>query len=94
MAVQKRTMFIQTESTPNPESLKFLPGRAVLEESSDGYTNGFYATQSDKEEITRSPLCKRLFEIDGVKSVYLGADFVSVTKYAEANWSHVSCLVN
>jgi len=97
-ANQKRTMFIQTEATPNPESIKFMPGRAVLESPDDdsleemgggGTTNGFYATRSDKEEITRSPLTKRLFKIDGVKSVYLGADFVTITKYAEGNWAHV-----
>jgi len=97
MSNQKRNMFIQTASTPNPESIKFLPGRAVLEPvdniSGDGITNGFYATRSDKEDISRSPLSKRLFGIDGIKSVYLGADFISITKFAEANWTSVRTLV-
>lgn len=96
---QKRSMFIQTAATPNPESIKFMPGRAVLEEnggvspSEGGSTNGFYATRSDKDEISRSPLSKRLFEIEGIKSVYLGADFVTITKYAETNWTHVRTFV-
>jgi len=89
---QKRSMFIQTVSTPNPESIKFLPGRAVLE-ISDGGSNGFYATRTDKDEIARSPLSKRLFQIDGIKSVYLGEDFVTVTKFAEANWAHIKTVV-
>jgi len=95
-------MFIQTVATPNPESIKFMPGEAVLESVDEdgltaaeggGTTNGFYATRSDKEEISRSPLCKRLFKIEEIKSVYLGADFVTVTKFAEANWTHVRTFV-
>lgn len=88
---QIRSMFIQTEATPNPESLKFLPGRNVLEKSDEN--TGFYATRSDTEAIGRSPLSKALFKVDGVKSVYLGADFVTVTKYAERHWGHVKTLV-
>jgi hypothetical protein len=77
-------MFIQTESTPNPESIKFLPGRPVLEVDEGGESGaGFYAAKADKDEIARSPLAKTIFAVDGVKSVYLGADFVTVTKYAE-----------
>jgi Fe-S cluster biogenesis protein NfuA len=84
---QIRTMFIQTEDTPNPESLKFLPGRPVLETTDE--VTGFYAIKSDTEAIARSPLSKTLFKVEGVKSVYLGADFVTITKYAEHNWVHV-----
>eukprot|EP00527_Entomoneis_sp_CCMP2396_P009702 CAMPEP_0198136430 /NCGR_PEP_ID=MMETSP1443-20131203/77_1 /TAXON_ID=186043 /ORGANISM="Entomoneis sp., Strain CCMP2396" /LENGTH=281 /DNA_ID=CAMNT_0043797649 /DNA_START=118 /DNA_END=963 /DNA_ORIENTATION=- len=82
---QLRSIFIQTSDTPNPESLKFVPtGMAVLE-SEDG--NGFYVTKNDQAtEIARSPLCKDLFGIDHVKAVYLGGDFVTVTKYAEGKW--------
>lgn len=80
-------MFIQTEDTPNPESLKFLPGRPVLETTDE--VTGFYAIKSDTEAIARSPLSKTLFKVEGVKSVYLGADFVTITKYAEHNWVHV-----
>lgn len=85
---QKRTMFIQTEPTPNPESTKFLPGRQVLD-NNDASGNGFYVTHSDKEEIARSPLAKLLFKVDGVKAVYLGNDFVTVTKFATSQWVHV-----
>lgn len=85
-------MFIQTEDTPNPESLKFLPGRPVLESEHEDVT-GFYATKSDHTEIARSPMAKTLFGVDGVKSVYLGEDFVTVTKFAEHPWMHVKTLV-
>ena len=88
---QIRSMFIQTEDTPNPESLKFLPGRSVLEKSEEN--TGFYVTRSDTEAIGRSPLSKLLFKVEGVKSVYLGADFVTITKYAERHWGHVKTLV-
>jgi Fe-S cluster biogenesis protein NfuA len=84
-------MFIQTEDTPNPESLKFLPGRSVLE-TTEEFT-GFYATKSDRDEIARSPLAKQLFTVDGVKSVYLGEDFITVTKRAEHSWTHVKTRV-
>lgn len=87
---QRRTLFIQTEETPNPESLKFLPGRAVLD-NPDG--TGFYATAQDKADIARSPLAQALFQLEGVKSVYLGNDFVTVTKYAEATWQHLRLFV-
>jgi len=91
---QLRSLFIQTEDTPNPESLKFLPGRIVLDVEEGGEVgNGFYATRSDKEEIARSPLAKELFQVDGVKSVYLGNDFVTVTKFAEHHWMHVKTRV-
>jgi len=91
---QSRSLFIQTTSTPNPESIKFLPGKPVLV-SSDGKEEGagFYATRGDRDEIARSPMCKTIFKIDGVKSVYLGSDFITVTKYAESSWSHIRTLV-
>eukprot|EP00594_Rhizosolenia_setigera_P019980 CAMPEP_0178978188 /NCGR_PEP_ID=MMETSP0789-20121207/24991_1 /TAXON_ID=3005 /ORGANISM="Rhizosolenia setigera, Strain CCMP 1694" /LENGTH=233 /DNA_ID=CAMNT_0020667841 /DNA_START=216 /DNA_END=917 /DNA_ORIENTATION=- len=83
-------MFIQTEPTPNPESTKFLPGRQVLDgEGAQSSGNGFYVTHSDKDEIARSPLAKLLFKVDGVKAVYLGNDFVTVTKFATSQWVHV-----
>lgn len=82
-----RTMFIQTEDTPNPESLKFLPGKPVLTDVEDNA--GFYATKSDRQDIARSPLAKALFAVEGVKSIYLGNDFVTVTKVAQHQWAHV-----
>ncbi|GLS44569.1 NifU family protein [Methylobacterium brachythecii] len=65
-------MFIQTEATPNPATLKFLPGRVVLPEST------FEA--KDEESAARSPLAKALFDVPGVSGVYFGHDFISVTK--------------
>jgi len=65
-------MFIQTEATPNPATLKFIPGRTVL---GDG-TAEFRA----KSEANASPLATRLFDVDGVTGVFLGSDFISVTK--------------
>ena len=84
MLQQLRSIFIQTLDTPNPESLKFLPGISVLEGEE---VNGFYVTKNDAvAEIQRSPLAKSLFAVQGVKAVYLGSDFVTITKYAEHKW--------
>ena len=74
-------MFIQTETTPNPATLKFLPGRAVLK----GGTRDF---RDAGEAAAVSPLAARLFEIDGVTGVFLGSDFVSVTKNG-GEWQHL-----
>src|SRR5260370_1515543 len=65
-------MFIQTEPTPNPATLKFLPGRSVL-------THGTLEMR-DKAAAHQSPLAERLFEVDGVTGVFFGSDFISVTK--------------
>ena len=75
-------MFIQTEATPNPATLKFLPGRVVLPEST------FEAR--DAEAAARSPLAQRLFDVPGVAGVYFGHDFISVTKIEnEHGWPQV-----
>jgi len=71
-------MFIQTEQTPNPSTLKFLPGRVVL-------PNGT-ADFADAEAARRSPLARRLFDVDGVRRVFLGSDFVTVTRADEVDW--------
>lgn len=73
-------MFIQTEATPNPVTLKFIPGKAVL----DSGTRDFRSA----EEASGSPLATRLFEINGVTGVFLGSDFISVTK-EEGEWQHL-----
>jgi Fe-S cluster biogenesis protein NfuA len=73
-------MFIQTEATPNPATLKFLPGRTVL-------STGTLELRS-REEAARSPLAQALFSIDGVSGVFLGYDFVSVTK-SDGEWQHL-----
>lgn len=72
-------MFIQTEETPNPLTLKFIPGRAVL-----GAGTADFPSASTAEG--RSPLAETLFAIDGVNGVFLGPDFITVTKRAEADW--------
>jgi Fe-S cluster biogenesis protein NfuA len=71
-------MFIQTEPTPNPATMKFLPGRPVV---ADGTAD--FATA---EAAARSPLARRLFAVEGVARVFLGGDFVSVTKSADREW--------
>jgi Fe-S cluster biogenesis protein NfuA len=65
-------MFIQTEATPNPATLKFLPGRAVLENGTLDLRNS--------EEAAQSPLAERLFAIPGVSGVFFGSDFITITK--------------
>src|SRR5689334_3166543 len=72
-------MFIQTESTPNPATLKFLPGRAVMETGT-----AYFAAAG---EAARSPLAESLFAVPGVEGVFLGADFVTITKTADRDWS-------
>jgi Fe-S cluster biogenesis protein NfuA len=71
-------MFIETEQTPNPATLKFLPGRSVM-------TTGT-ADFADVEKAERSPLAARLFLIEGVTGVFLGADFVTVSKADGKAW--------
>lgn len=71
-------MFIQTEDTPNPATMKFLPGRAVMEEGSADF--------SDSAVAGRSPLAERLFAIEGVTGVFLGSDFISVSKTDDREW--------
>lgn len=73
-------MFIQTEATPNPATLKFIPGRTVL----DSGTLEF----SSAESAARSPLAERLFAVAGVTGVFYGSDFVTVTK-ADGDWQHL-----
>lgn len=73
-------MFIQTEATPNPATLKFLPGRDVLGEG----TREFLAPS----DAAASPLAQKLFAVPGVGAVFFGPDFITVTK-AEAEWPHL-----
>jgi Fe-S cluster biogenesis protein NfuA len=74
-------MFIQTESTPNPATLKFLPGQTVL----DAGTADFPAP----EAASASPLAERLFAVEGVTGVFFGTDFVTVTKADGLDWDHL-----
>ncbi|MBV9997071.1 MAG: NifU family protein [Caulobacteraceae bacterium] len=74
-------MFIQTEATPNPNVLKFLPGREV----SPGRSRDF----ASPEAAAASPLARALFGVDGVARVYFGDDFLTVTKSAELDWAYL-----
>jgi Fe-S cluster biogenesis protein NfuA len=71
-------MFIQTEPTPNPATLKFLPGRAVMERGTADFP--------DRGAAAKSPRAERLFSLPGVTGVFLGGDFVTVTKDDGADW--------
>jgi Fe-S cluster biogenesis protein NfuA len=71
-------MFIETEATPNPATLKFLPGRQVLASGSADFTSA--------EAAARSPLAAALFALPGVARVFLGGDFIAVTKTPEVGW--------
>lgn len=74
-------MFIQTEATPNPEVLKFLPGREVSPTGAQDFRNA--------EEAGASPLAAELFAIDGVMRVYFGPDFITVGKAPATEWPHI-----
>ncbi|KAL8551771.1 hypothetical protein ACS0TY_000729 [Phlomoides rotata] len=76
--VQRRSMFIQTQSTPNPASLMFYPGKPVMEAGSADFPNARSAMSS--------PLAKTLFGIDGIARVFFGSDFITVTKSDEISW--------
>ena len=71
-------MFIQTEGTPNPATLKFLPGRTVV--------TGAPVDMPNPESARLSPLAERLFQVEGVTGVFLGGDFITVTKRADKQW--------
>ncbi|HWV95612.1 MAG TPA: NifU family protein [Xanthobacteraceae bacterium] len=73
-------MFIQTEATPNPATLKFLPGRTVLSSGTMEFNS--------REDAARSPLAERLFDVPGVTGVFYGSDFVTVTK-DDSDWQHL-----
>ena len=77
-------MFIQTETTPNPATLKFLPGRTVMAEGTADFPTA--------EAGARSPLAARLFEIPEVERVFFGADFVTVTK-RDGEWKHLKPVI-
>ena len=74
-------MFIQTESTPNPATLKFLPGQTVLDMGTADFPT--------PDAAGSSPLAQRLFAVNGVQGVFFGTDFVTVTKADEVEWDHI-----
>jgi len=71
-------MFIETEATPNPETLKFLPGRTVLETGTANF--------NDPDSVSASPLAEAMFGVSGVAGVFLGHDFVTITKSDALDW--------
>ncbi len=77
-------MFIQTESTPNPATLKFLPGRPVLDQGAADFPT--------RESAAKSPLARRLFEIEGVAGVMFGQDFITVTKTG-SDWPQLKPMI-
>lgn len=75
-------MFIQTEETPNPQSLKFIPdGNVVMESGTAEFKN--------KEQALKSPLADELFKIDGIVAVFFGRDFITVTKAEDVEWKKI-----
>lgn len=74
-------MFIQTESTPNPATLKFLPGQEVLGAGTADFPGA--------DSAAASPLAARIFAVSGVTGVFLGSDFVTVTKAEDIDWQHI-----
>ena len=77
-------MFVQTQKTPNPNSLKFLPGRKVSNAS---------AVEFKKNDITNNYLIKNILSIDGVESIFLGSDFLSINKKEKCDWENIKHIV-
>ncbi|KAE8323011.1 scaffold protein Nfu/NifU N terminal-domain-containing protein [Aspergillus sergii] len=87
--VSKRSIFIQTENTPNPDALKFIPNHRVLPE---GFPTSFLEYLSPRSTLAPphpSPLAANLFNVDGVTSIFFGPEFITVTKASDANWAHI-----
>ncbi len=78
-------MFIQTQETPNPATLKFLPGQPILEQGTIDF--------SSSADAGKSPLAKRLFGITGVTRVFLSTDFISITKADDTDWPMLKPMV-
>ena len=77
-------MFVQTEVTPNPNSLKFLPGRTV--------SNGGSFEITKKDDV-KNELIRNLMSVNGVEGIFLGQDFISINKYDEATWDDIKHIV-
>lgn len=78
-------MFIQTEQTPNPDTLKFIPGQTVLPSGT--------AQFDSRDDAGHSPLALRLFDLDGVRAVFFGNDFISVSKTTDREWLGLKTMV-
>jgi len=77
-------MFVQTEITPNPNSLKFLPGKIV---------SNYGSFEITKKDETKNELVRNLLSINGVEGIFLGKDFISINKYDEINWDEIKHIV-
>ena len=77
-------MFVQTENTPNPNSLKFLPGKTVSNQGS------FEITRKDE---TNNELVRNLLSVNGVEGIFLGKDFISINKYDDTSWDEIKHIV-
>ncbi len=77
-------MFVQTETTPNPNSIKFLPGRTVSKNES------FEITKKDE---TNNDLIRNLFSVDGVETIFLGKDFISINKHDDIEWEEIKHII-
>ena len=77
-------MFVQTENTPNPNSLKFLPGKTVSNQGS------FEITKKDE---TNNELVRNILSVNGVEGIFLGKDFISINKYDDASWDDIKYIV-
>jgi Fe-S cluster biogenesis protein NfuA len=84
-----RSIFIQTENTPNPDALKFLPNHPILPPGLSSPFIEYLTPRSTLAPPHPSPLAANLMNIDGITSVFYGTDFITVTKAADANWAHV-----
>ena len=77
-------MFVQTEITPNPNSLKFLPGKTV---------SNYGSFEITKKDETNNELVRNLLSVNGVEGIFLGKDFISINKYDETSWDEVKHIV-
>lgn len=84
-----RTIFIQTQDTPNVDALKFIPNHPVLPDGFAGTSIEYNTPRSTVSPPHPSPLASRLLDVDGVTSIFYGPDFITVTKASETNWAHV-----
>ena len=77
-------MFIQTESTPNPNSLKFLPGKTV---------SNYGSFEITKKDETNNELIRNLLSVNGIEGIFLGKDFLSINKYDNVSWDEIKHIV-
>ncbi|PWY82887.1 hypothetical protein BO70DRAFT_31432 [Aspergillus heteromorphus CBS 117.55] len=85
----KRTIFIQTENTPNPDALKFIPNHRILPENFPSTFLEYLSPRSTLAPPHPSPLAANLLNVEGVTSVFYGPDFITVTKATDSNWAHI-----